>query len=112
MKNKPERSVEEIVEEFRYQLEGANAAKDGGAVATKYVQPIAMWLTQTIQAERQKRDEMVEAERKAINDFCEKHSKIENMTEKAKKSGYWRAAFGEVRQYIYERSKITQPNNK
>ena len=65
----PERSVEEIVEEFRdkfgiaegdfccdlYECDGMHYSEDERGVTD--------WLTQTLQAERQKREEVVEAER-------------------------------------------------
>jgi adenylosuccinate synthase len=66
----PERSVEEIVEEFNG-LHVVSIAIQSGMMAGKNseedclnaYQRIEDWLTQTLQAERQKRDEMVEAER-------------------------------------------------
>ena len=68
----PERSVEEIVEEFRdkfgiaegdfccdlYECDGMHYSEDERGVTD--------WLTQTLQAERQKREEMVEEKIKTI----------------------------------------------
>ena len=53
MKTTPEKSVEEIVEE----------AITKGLLDDDLYGKKDKWLTQTLQAERQKRDEMVEAER-------------------------------------------------
>lgn len=66
----PERSVEEILEEFN-DLHVVSIAIQSGMMAGKNTeedclnayQRIEDWLTQTLQAERQKRDEMVEAEK-------------------------------------------------
>ena len=64
----PDRSIEEIVEEF----EDNYGAKDYGINKLRqldesvYLEDVKQWLTQTLQTERQKREEMVEAERERV----------------------------------------------
>ena len=63
----PEKSVEEIVEEFKsltvldVNLGGWNIPYEGTLNYKQYE-----WLTQTLQTERQKREEVVEAERERL----------------------------------------------
>ena len=71
MTNK-ERSVEEIVEEFKKEFVRDNGElvepsfKDSGDAS-----PAIFWLTQTLQAERQKREEMVGKFEQFIDDIPE-----------------------------------------
>ena len=63
----PERSVEEIVEEFWIECHGRSVREDGWIGMDGFaVEKAQNWLTQTLQAERQRCDEMVEAERERI----------------------------------------------
>ena len=64
MNKQPERSVEEIVEELiRNKIIFVANSEQGEAYSEESVREV---LTQTLQAERQKREEMEEAERKRI----------------------------------------------
>ena len=56
----PERSVDEIVEEFQMKY------LDVWATGVEPTLHVTDWLTQTLQTERKKRDEMVEAERERL----------------------------------------------
>ena len=69
-----EKSVEEIVEEFgRFTIMDENYIYlHGNARVAKD------WLTQTLQAERQKREEVVEAERERIVNIVEKWMETSN----------------------------------
>lgn len=64
MKNKtPERSVDEIVEDF-YEQDFIGYSKQHNELTISPT--VADWLTQTLQTERQRCEEMVEAERERI----------------------------------------------
>ena len=56
----PEKSVEEIVDEFRQTFRATND-DDSRELSLLYRKEITDWLTQTLEAERQKREEAVEA---------------------------------------------------
>jgi hypothetical protein len=59
MNKQPERSVEEIVEEFKELMADVFKGRKSALYAEN-------WLTQALQAERQRCDEMMDAERKRI----------------------------------------------
>ena len=94
----PERSIEEIVEEY-YPLH-CHTVQGVPMHSTQTALGEIDWLRQTLQAERQKRDEMVEAERKRI---C---NELDEM---------WSALYGaylnshDLRELI--KNVIIQPNN-
>ena len=63
----PERSVNEIVEEFEAKYYNHGDERYGTVKAENtMLQHQCDWLTQTLQAERQKRDEVVEVERERM----------------------------------------------
>jgi hypothetical protein len=60
METTPEKSVEEIAGEYR-QIPSVAVDLSCGNTNEIQVQEVTDWLTQTLQTERQKRDEMVES---------------------------------------------------
>jgi len=99
MNNKtPERSIEEIVEEFREQF---------SAYQTTSNQPYPMlteWLTQTLQTDRQKREEAVEAERKSFR------KTLDNLYQESLEN--WAIDSDDYRKAINKMTiALTQPNN-
>ena len=97
----PERSVEEIVEEFRRLLYPQNS--------TDMLVKLDDWLTQTLQTERQKRDEVVEAERerwiKAVGE------KIDLPTSKLLQNAFQEGVDYTKEQYDNAIKNLTQTNN-
>ena len=91
MKTTPERSVEEIAGEYR-QIPSVAVDLSCGNTNEIQVQEVTDWLTQTLQAERQKREEMVEVAHMAGYYSCCKRD----------------SSYSEARNY---RETITQPNN-
>ena len=69
----PEKTVDEIVEEFAKALRSKNWPEES-------IQGAVDWLTQTLTAERQKRDEVVEAEREIRFQMMEQIRHDINMT--------------------------------
>lgn len=109
----PERSIDEIVEEFgRFTIMDGNEIKlYGNALKAED------WLTQTLQAERQRREEMVEAERERILSDILKWSKTATVMETTGNEGAKRAT-KKLREnlygcyhFLYQAIKLTQPNN-
>ena len=99
-KTNKEKSVEEILEEFESTFRGCDQCQYGNGQG----EWIERWLTQTLQAERQKREEVVEAERVAIGSQIKAYHKAYVGDELEKKTfviGVMNLA-----------KALTQPNNK
>jgi len=94
----PEKSVKEIVEEFSNEWE--RIIDCSGTVRAG----LDDWLTQTLQAERQKREEMVKTT--AIRELMILQAHLD-------KVGNLTVQIGSIYQYINDRAKaLTQPNNQ
>lgn len=65
----PERGIEEIVEEFNSTFPGCDQCQYGNGQGDW----IEHWLTQTLQAERQRCEEMVKAERERVIDHIRQY---------------------------------------
>lgn len=102
----PERSIEEIVEEFNSTFPGCDQCQYGNGQGDW----IEHWLTQTLQAERQRCEEMVEAERERLAGLIKPRAqKFINKVDKGLARS--KETYKDMHYIVDLLNEVTQPNN-